>query len=124
VDDDSVVLFSIVKGLKNQPYNILSAGGCTEALKILQQNEVHVIVTDMCMPEMTGLELLRTIRKEYPDIIGIVLTGFVQDTELKTAVENGEVFKLIPKPWKLTGNFETLIQRAIDDYNLRQTRYC
>lgn len=124
MDDDSVVLFSIVKGLKNQPYNILSAGGCTEALKILQQNEVHVIVTDMCMPEMTGLELLRTIRKEYPDIIGIVLTGFVQDTELKTAVENGEVFKLIPKPWKLTGNFETLIQRAIDDYNLRQTRYC
>ena len=122
VDDDSVVLLSIVRGLQDQPYNILSAIGCKEALEILQQKEVHVIVTDMCMPEMSGLELLRTIRKEYPDIIGMVLTGYMQDTELQTAVEDGEVFKLIPKPWKLTGNFETLIQRAVDNYNLQLKR--
>ena len=119
IDDDSVVLLSIVRGLQDQPYNILSANGYTEALEILKQKEVHVIVTDMCMPEMNGLELLRTVRKEYPEIIGMVLTGYLQDTALQTAVEDGEVFKLIPKPWKLSGNFETLIQRAVDNYNLQ-----
>ena len=122
VDDDSVDLLSIVRALQDQPYNILTAGGCTEALEILKQNKVHVIVTDMCMPEMSGLELLRTIRKEYPDIIGIVITGYMQDPDLQTAVEDGEVFKLFPKRWKLTENFETHIQRAIDNYNLRRER--
>jgi len=122
IDDDSVVLLSIVRGLQDQPYNILSANGYTEALEILKQKEVHVIVTDMCMPEMNGLELLRTVRKEYPEIIGMVLTGYLQDTALQTAVEDGEVFKLIPKPWKLSGNFETLIQRAVDNYNLQGKR--
>ena len=122
MDDDSIVLLSIVRGLQDQPYNILTAGGCKEALEIIQQNEVHVIVTDMCMPEMNGLELLRTIRKEYPDIIGMIFTGYIQDSELQTAVENGEIFKLIPKRWKLTESFGTLIQRAIDNYNLRSER--
>jgi CheY-like chemotaxis protein len=118
VDDDTVILLSIVRDLQDQPYNILSASGSTEALEILQQKDVHVIVTDMCMPEMNGLELLRTVRKEYPDIIGLVLTGYLQDIELLTAVEDGEVFKLIPKPWKSGGNFEKLIRRAIEHYNL------
>ena len=76
----------------------------------------------MCMPEMNGLELLRTIRKEYPDIVGMVFTGYLDDLELQTAVEDGEVFKLIPKRWKLTENLGMLIERAIDKYNLRRER--
>ena len=119
VDDDEIVLSSLVEGLQNQPYNILAAKSSEEALEILQHEEVHVILADMCMPEMTGLELLRTVRKAHPDIIGMILTGYMQDTELKGAEENGEIFKLIPKPWKLATNFETLIQRAVDNYNLQ-----
>jgi two-component system repressor protein LuxO len=119
VDDDEIVLVSLVKGLQDQPYDIVAAKSSEEALEILQHKEVHVILADMCMPEMSGLELLRTVRKEYPDIIGMILTGYMQDTELRAAEENGEVFKLIPKPWKLTANFETLIQRAVDNYNLQ-----
>ena len=119
VDDDEIVLASLVNGLQDQPYNILAAKSSEEALEILQDKEVHVILADMCMPEMTGLELLRTVRKDYPDIIGMILTGYMQDTELRAAEENGEIFKLIPKPWKLTENFEMLIQRAVDNYNLQ-----
>ena len=120
VDDDEIVLVSLVRGhLQDSPYNILAAKNCKEALEILQQKEVHIIVTDMCMPEMTGLELLRTVRKEYPDIIGIVLTGYTQDTKLQTAIEDGEIFEIFPKPWKLGGDFEKLIQRAVEHYNLQ-----
>ena len=120
VDDDEIVLVSLVRGhLQDSPYNILAAKSYKEALEILKQKEVHVIVTDMCMPEMSGLELLRTIRKEYPDIIGIVLTGYTQDTELQTALKDGEIFEVVPKPWKLGGDFEKLIRRAIDNYNLQ-----
>ena len=122
VDDDEAILHSLVRGLLDEPYNILVANSCTEALEILQRKEVHVIVTDMRMPEMTGLELLRIAKREYPHIIGMVLSGYEQDIDLQTAVEQKEIFKLIPKPWKLGGNFKTFVRQAIDHYNLKSER--
>jgi len=119
VDDDELILHSLVRGLLDAPYNILAANSCKEALEILQQKEVHVIVTDMRMPEMTGLELLRIAKKEHPHIIGIVLSGYGQGTALQKAIEQKEIFKLISKPWKLGGNFEACVQEAIDHYNLQ-----
>ena len=122
VDDDEAILQSLERGLLDEPYNKLFVKSCKEALEILGREEVHVIVADMRMPEMTGLELLRIIKKEYPHIIGMVLSGYMHDTTLQTAINAGEVFKLIPKPWKLGGNFETFVRRAIDHYNLKSER--
>jgi two-component system repressor protein LuxO len=117
VDDDEVILHSLERRLSDDSYNKFFVKSSKEALEILKQREVHVIVIDMCLPEMSGLDLLRTIRKEYLDIIGMVFTENIQDPKLQTAVVEGEVFKLIPKQWKLTENLETLIQQAIDNYN-------
>jgi len=123
VDDDEAILRSLERGLLDESYNKFFAKSSKEALKVLKRTKVHVIVTDMLMPEMTGLELLRIARKEYPDIIGMVLTGHEQNTELQNAVEQGEIFKLIPKPlWKLGGKFERLIRRALDGSNLQNER--
>jgi len=123
VDDDEIVLQSLERGLLDKSNNKLFVKSCKEALEILQREEVHVIITDMCMPDMTGLELLRIVRKDYPHIIGMVLSGYEQDTTLQKAVDQGEIFRLIPKPWKLGEvNFETLTQRAVDHYNLQSER--
>jgi CheY-like chemotaxis protein len=120
VDDDEVILRSLEKELLDESYNKLFAKSTKEALEVLKQNKVHVIVTDMCMPEMTGLELLRIARKEYPNIIGIVLTGYELDAELQKAVEHREVFRLVTKPlWKLGGKFERLIRWALERPNLQ-----
>jgi len=120
VDDDEIVLQSLQRGLLDESYNKLFVKSCNEALEILQQVEVHVIVTDMRMPEMTGLELLGTIKKDYPNIVGMILSGYEQDTTLQTAIDQGEIFKLIPKPWKYGEmDFETLVRRAIEHYNLQ-----
>ena len=122
VDDDEAILRSLERGLLDEPYNKLFVKSCKEALEILQREEVHVIVTDMRMPEMTGLELLRIVRNEHPHIIGMVLSGY-QDTTLKMAVGQGEIFRLITKPWKLGEiEFELLVRRAIDHYNLQLKR--
>ncbi|MHC4537235.1 MAG: response regulator [Planctomycetota bacterium] len=123
VDDDEAILRSLERGLLDESYNKLFAKSSKEALKILKREKVHVIVTDMLMPEMTGLELLRIARKKYPNIIGMVLTGYEKDVELQNAVEQGEIFKLIPKPlWKLGGKFERLVRRALDSSNLHNER--
>jgi two-component system NtrC family sensor kinase len=120
VDDDEVVLQSLQRGLLDESYNKLFVKSCNEALEILQQVEVHVIVADMRMPEMTGLELLRNVKEDYPDIVGMILSGYEQDAALQTAVDQGEIFKLIPKPWKYGEmDFETLVRRALEHYNLQ-----
>jgi len=114
VDDDQAILRSLERGLLDESYNKLFTNSSKEALEILKRKKVHVIVTDMLMPEMTGLELLRIVRKKYPDITGMILTGYEPGAELQTAVQQGEIFKLIPKPlWKLGGKFERLIRRAL-----------
>jgi len=123
VDDDVLVLQSLERGLLDESYNKLIAKSCKEALEIIRQEEVHVIVADMCMPKMTGLELLRTARKECPGLIGIILTGYENDNELKNAVEQGEILKFVPKPWKFgLLDLESLVRRAIDNYNLQSQR--
>ena len=123
VDDDEMVLRSLERGLLDESYNKLFVKSCKEALEVIKREEVHVIVADMCMPEMTGLELLRHAREEYSGIIGMVLTGYEEDAELQIAVEQKEIFKLIPKPWKFgETDFESLVRRAIDNYNLQLTR--
>jgi DNA-binding NtrC family response regulator len=120
IDDDVIVLQSLERGLMDESYDKIFAKSCKEAIEILQREKVHVIVTDMCMPEMTGLELLISVKTEHPDIIGIVLSGYEQDTELKTAVDQGDIFKLIMKPWKLgETNFEKTVLRAVDQYNIQ-----
>ena len=122
VDDEELVLASLRRGLLGEPYNALFASSGKEALKILEQNEVHVLVTDMRMPEMSGLELLKTVREKHPHIVRMVLSGYTQVTTVLTAVNQGEVFRYITKPWKLDEEFRPAIREAIDQYNIQNER--
>jgi two-component system repressor protein LuxO len=123
VDDDQIILQSLQRGLLDESYNKLFAQSCEEALEIIRREEVHVIVADMCMPEMTGLDFLRVVRQALHNVIGIVLTGYEEDKELQNAVRQGEIFKLVHKPWKFgVVDFESIVRRAIDHYNLQLKR--
>ena len=122
VDDEEKILRSLKRGLLDESYNKLFANSGKEALEILQQKEVHVIVTDMRMPEMTGLELLRGVKKEYPNIVRMVLSGYTQITTLLTAINQGEVYKFITKPWKLEEDFKPAVRQAIEYYDLLNER--
>ena len=120
VDDDETVLKSLERGLLDESYNKLFAKSGEEALEILGQEEVHVIITDMRMYGMTGLELLRTVREDYPHIIGMVLSGYDRDDALETAAVRGEIYRSIRKPWKIGEvDFEAAVRKAIERYNLQ-----
>ena len=122
MDDEEKVLRSLKRGLLYETYNTLFANSGKEALEILQREEVHVIVTDMRMPEMDGLDLLEIIRKMYPHIVSIVLSGYTEMATLQKAVNQGEIFKFIPKPWKLEGELKKVVREAIEHYNLKSDR--
>ncbi len=116
VDDEERVLGCLKGGLLDEPYKTLFADSGKEALEILQENEVHVIVTDMRMPDMDGLELLGIVKKDYPNIVRMVLSGYTQVTTLLTAINQGEIFRFITKPWDFEEDFKPAIREAIEYY--------
>jgi DNA-binding NtrC family response regulator len=122
VDDEENVLASLKRGLLDEPYNTLFANGGREALEILARSPVHVIVTDIRMPQMSGLELLRTTRERYPHIIRMTLSGDVEIATVLTAINQGEIFRFIPKPWKSNEELKTTIRQAIEFYDLHSER--
>jgi two-component system response regulator HupR/HoxA len=117
VDDEEQILRSLKRGLFDETYLCLFANSAKDALKMLKENEVHVIVTDMRMPEMGGLELLKIVKVEYPQIVRVVLSGYTQISTLLTAINQAEIYKYITKPWKLEEEFKPSIRSAIEFYN-------
>jgi two-component system response regulator HupR/HoxA len=120
VDDEEKVLASLRRGLLDEPYETLFANSGKEALEILDQKPVHVIVTDMRMPEMGGLQLLMAVKEKYPTIIRMVLSGYTQVSTLLTAINQGEIYRFITKPWKLEEDFKPAVRKAVEYYEQNQ----
>ena len=117
VDDERNVLNSLKRGLIDEPYQCFFAMSGEEAFEILENENIHVIITDMRMPEMSGLQVLKIVKENYPDIVRMVLTGYTQVTTMLTAINQGEIYKYITKPWKLEEEFKPAIRQAIEYYD-------
>jgi len=119
VDDDETVLKSIEKCLTDESYDKYYAKSGEDALEILQREEVHVIVVDMVMPGMDGLELLKIVKKEYPNIVSMVISGYAQSADVMMVLSDLGVYRFIPKPLTFDDDLRRVIRQAIDNYNLR-----
>ncbi len=120
VDDEEKLLKSLKRGFLDEPYDTLFANSGREALEILKHNKVHVLVTDMRMPAMGGLDLLKIVKDQYPHIVRMVLSGYTQVTTLLTAINQGEIYKYVTKPWKLEEEFKPSIRVALEYYETRK----
>jgi DNA-binding NtrC family response regulator len=98
VDDEERILRSLGMLLRAQ-YEVFATSDGNEALAILRREKIHVIVSDQRMPIMTGTELLRQARQIAPDAIRILLTGYADAEAAVEAVNEGEIFRYINKPW-------------------------
>ncbi len=121
VDDEESVLNSLQRGLIDEPYGTLFADSGKEALELLSKNEVQVIVSDMRMPGMDGLEFIRKVKKEYPFTIRLIMSGYTDSNTLLNAVNQGKIFRYIPKPWN-TDEVKLILHQAIEYYNNHRDR--
>ncbi|MBN1794626.1 MAG: response regulator [Candidatus Omnitrophica bacterium] len=99
VDDEEHVLKALERALVTRGYRVLTTTSAQEAMALLNQCEVSVIIADQKMPGLSGIDLLRWCRKNFPQVHRIILTGFVDWPELITAVNECGIFKYLPKPW-------------------------
>ncbi|MGE0547522.1 MAG: sigma-54-dependent transcriptional regulator [Kofleriaceae bacterium] len=100
-------------------FDILTASGGAEALQILEDKQVAVVVTDQRMPKMTGVELLREVRTRQPDAVGIILTAFTDVDVLIEAINLGQVYRYITKPWDAK-EVRGVLQYAIERFDLQR----
>jgi len=116
VDDDKNFLSGIQRSLFRR-FNICVAPSPAEGLAILAQESFSVVVSDMKMPEMTGIEFLTQIKELYPDTVRVLYTGYADQQTAIEAVNQGEIFRFLTKPCSLE-QLIRVIQDAVRQYQL------
>jgi two-component system, NtrC family, sensor kinase len=100
VDDERNVLRSIQRLFIDEPVEILTAESGAEGLEILEKTgQVKIVISDYRMPEMNGVDFLRIVYKKWPDTIRLVLSGYADTASVVSAINEGHIYKFIPKPW-------------------------
>jgi len=99
VDDEEPILRCLKRILEPEGFDVLTAGNGEEGLKVLSANKVDLIITDQRMPVMDGSWFLRTVKKQYPGMTSIMLSGYSDFDALVRALNEGEVFRFLTKPW-------------------------
>jgi two-component system, NtrC family, response regulator HupR/HoxA len=122
VDDEPSVLSSIRRAVAEEDYLSFFAGSASEALSIMEKNAFSVVVTDMRMPVMDGLALLKIVKEKYPKTVRVVLSGYTQLSQVLVTINQGEIFKFITKPWTSENELLPTIKQSIDYYNLQIER--
>jgi len=118
VDDEINVLSSLKRALIEEDYKCMFAESAKEALELMEKHEISVIVTDMRMPGMDGLSLLRIIKEKYPNTVRVVLSGYTQLQQVLLAINQGDIYKFITKPWKIEDEFKPVIRQAVEYHEL------
>ena len=114
VDDEPEILFSL-RGLLRREYDLHTANSGAEALEVLHRQPIQVIMTDQRMPEMTGVELLRRARGECPQAIRIVFTGYADIKAVIDAINQGQIYRYLTKPWD-PDELLAVLRQACDHY--------
>ena len=100
VDDEPACLRLVERSLEGAPFDLVIANGAKEALAVLAQRHVDVVVSDVDMPEMNGLELMKVIRAAHPAIVRIIITGNATMEKALHAINEGEVQRFFAKPFR------------------------
>jgi signal transduction histidine kinase len=116
VDDEPDVVKS-VRDLLRLEYKVLTATSAAEGHKLMEQEEVHIVMTDQRMPGTTGVEFLKNIRGEYPEAVRLLFTGYADIRAVIDAINAGNVYRYITKPWD-PDELQTIIREAGERYDL------
>ena len=116
VDDEADVVESI-RELLRLDYRVLVATRASEAMAILQERPVDVVMTDQRMPEMTGVELLHHVRETQPDTVRLLFTGYADVRAVIDAINRGSIYRYITKPWD-PEDLQVIVRDAVERHDL------
>jgi response regulator RpfG family c-di-GMP phosphodiesterase len=115
VDDEPDVCDS-VHDLLRREFRVLKARTAEEALRTLEDNEVHIIMTDQRMPKITGAEMLARIRLGHPQAVRMLFTGYADLDSIIAAINQGHIYQFLKKPWA-PEELEAAVREAAAEYD-------
>jgi signal transduction histidine kinase len=121
VVDDEPDLVQSVQDLLRFDYRVLGATRASDGLKMMQNERVHIVMSDQRMPEMTGVELLSQIKESHPDTIRLLFTAYADLAAVIDAINRGSVYRYISKPWEVD-DLKATLKQAYDYHRLQEER--
>jgi len=121
VVDDEINILQSLYDLFRLDYTVHTARSGEEAMRIIDENEIHVVMTDQRMPGMTGTEFLAQLKEYKPDIIRLGFTGYADVRAVIDAINEGNVYRYISKPWD-PEELKSIIAQAMEQYQLLTDR--
>jgi DNA-binding NtrC family response regulator len=118
--DDEERIVKLLKIMFRSEYEVYTATSAREALAVLETIPVDVLISDQRMPEMTGIQLLSQVRERWPETVRLLLTGYSDLVAIVGAVNEGEVYRFINKPWNQT-ELRAVIAEAVDSAQSART---
>ncbi len=122
VDDEAANLRALQR-LFRKDYDVLTAQSGGEALSLLQQHDVALLITDQRMPVMTGIELLQKTVPLRPHMVRMLLTGYTDVGTLIEAINCGHVYRYLTKPWN-NDDLSLTVSRALEHFAANKSRHC
>ena len=121
VDDDQITLRALEQTMQDEAYRSLFALSGSQALDILADETVDVVVTDLMMPEMDGMTLLDWVQAEYPDTIRMVLSAQNDTDSILEAINNGSVYRYVVKPWN-SEELRITVRQALELFEIQMEK--
>ncbi len=118
VDDERHNLTSF-KATFRREFDVFIAESAEEGVKVLDENLIHVVLSDQRMPEVTGVEFFRSIKEKHEEAIRILITGYSDIEAVIGAINDGQIYRYIAKPWD-TNDLLLVIRQAYEVYALRK----
>ena len=122
VVDDETANLRLLERIFRHDYDVLTAESGEEALRLLGQHDVALLITDQRMPGMTGVELLKRTAPMRPHMVRIILTGYTDVEALVEAINSGQVYKYVTKPWN-NEELRLTVSRALEHYETNKARH-
>ena len=119
VDDEVNIVRALERLFRDEPVRIYTAASGSAALELLEREPIEIIVTDYRMPGMCGIELLAQVRERWPDVLRMMLTGYTNLDIALEAINRGEVYRLITKPWS-DEELRVTVRQALDTVRMRR----
>ncbi len=119
VDDEENILNALQRLFRKENYRILTAISAEEALKIMEEQEVDLVISDLKMPVTNGVEFFTQAKQIKPDALRIMLTGHADLKSVMEAIEKGEVYRFLLKPWD-DDELKMTIKQALEFYYLQK----
>jgi DNA-binding NtrC family response regulator len=120
--DDEPANLRLLERLFRQDYTVIVAESGEEALRLLAEHDVALLITDQCMPVMTGLELLTRTAAMRPHMVRMILTGYTDVGTLVEAINGGLVYQYLTKPWS-NDELRLSVSRALQHYEANRARH-